>query len=161
MCEFVVRFCARYQLAVDDRARCVAPWRLAFAAAESSPRPVIRNLLLGASAHMSYDLCAVIVDMLSHETDAEDFRHDVLAINRVIDAGIAPVQRSLAAFSPYAGMLAGVGGGLDDLVTWRTFAHWRQGAWADAIAIRSGALTLPDVERRATRRGASLRPLPL
>lgn len=160
MSDFVVRFCARYERALSDRGSCAAPWRLAFSVAETTARPVIRNLLLGASAHMSYDLCAVILDLLEvHEAD--ELERDVLAINRVIENGIAPVQRALAVRSGYAGMLAGIGGGLDDLVTWRTFSRWRLGAWRDALAVAAGSATLRDVELRVARRGSTLRRLPI
>ncbi len=160
MSDFVVRFCARYERALADRTKCAAPWRRAFSVAETTPRPVIRNLLLGASAHMSYDLCACIVDLLDLH-DAAALERDVLAINRVIEAGIAPVQRALAMRSGYAGILAGIGGGLDDLVTWRTFSRWRLGAWRDALAVVAGTATLRDVEHRVARRGRALRRLPL
>lgn len=160
MCDFVVRFCARYECALADRARAARPWQLAFLAAEASDRPVIRNLLLGASAHMSYDLCAVILDLFEHH-DASAVQRDVLAINAVIEHGIAPVQRALAARSRYAALLSGFGAGLDDLVTWRMFARWRLGAWHDAIAVAAGAATLADVEARIAKRATTLRHFPL
>lgn len=160
MSDFIVRFCARYELALAGPETCVAPWRLAFAVAETTARPVIRNLLLGASAHMSYDLCAVIVDLLE-DHDAAELERDVLAINRVIDGGIAKVQRALASRSAVAGVLSGIGGGIDDLVTWKTFSRWRLEAWRDALAVAEGSATLRDVEARVLARGAALRHFPL
>lgn len=160
MSDFVVRFCARYERALADRPRAARPWQLAFAAAEANERPVIRNLLLGASAHMSYDLCAVILDLLE-DHDAAVLERDVLAINQVIERGIAPVQRALAVRSSYAALLAGFGAGLDDLLTWRTFARWRLGAWRSALAIAAGRATFADVETRIAQRGVALRRFPL
>jgi hypothetical protein len=160
MSDFVVRFCARYERALADRPRAARPWQLAFASAEANERPVIRNLLLGASAHMSYDLCAVILDLLAeHDPDAIEL--DVLAINHVIERGIAPVQRALAMRSSYAALLAGFGAGLDDLLTWRMFASWRHGAWHSARTVAAGRATLADVETRIARRAAALRRFPL
>lgn len=160
MSDFVVRFCARYETALGGRKTCAAPWQLAFAAAETTARPVIRNLLLSASAHMSYDLCVVIVGLLD-EHDRADLERDVLAINRVIEPGIAPVQRALAVRSPHAAMLAAIGGGLDDLVVWRMFARWRLGAWSDALGVAAATLTFADVEARIAERALTLRRLPL
>lgn len=160
MSDFVVRFGARYERALSQPKASAAPWRAAFSAAEASPRPVIRNLLLGASAHMSYDLCAVLVDLLG-EHEATELERDVLAINRVIAPGIAMVQRALAVRSPQAAVLAAMGGGLDDLVVWRTFARWRLGAWHAALGIAAEASTLSDVESRVASRALALRRLPI
>lgn len=160
MSDFVVRFCARYELALNEPPARVTPWRFAFAAAESAPRLTLRNLLLGVSAHMSYDLCAVIVDMLARSS-ADEIEHDVLAVNCVIDPGIAAVQRALAKRSSHAGLLARIGGGIDDFVTWQTFTRWRREAWHDALAIVSEKTTLSEVEARIGRRARTLALLPL
>jgi hypothetical protein len=160
MSDLVVRFCERYERALASPVTCPAPWRIAFEAAEAAPDRTIRNLVLGASAHMSYDLCAVIVERLVDD-DTADLERDVQAINDVIDRGIVPVQRALASRSASAGVLAGLGGGIDVLVTWQTFRRWRHRAWLDALAIAARKSTLARVEARVAARATWLARLPI
>lgn len=155
--DFIVRFAARYELALSDPSAAVLPWRTAFDSAHEGPRPTIRHLLLGINAHMSYDLCAVLVDLLAADTPA-DRERDVVGINDVIESGIGPVQRAIyARFRDHTGLLDAFGLGIDELVTWLTFTRWRGDAWTDALAILDGRRTLADVERRVHTRARLLR----
>ena len=154
--DFMVRFCARYEQALSTPSASVSPWRLAFDNAARDPKPVLRHMLLGINAHMSYDLCAVLVDMLTGSPPAPR-EADVRQINQVIDGGIDRVQRAIGTrYGTYTGWLDFVGLGLDELATWKTFVEWRQDAWDDALEVLSGASSLADVERRVTYKGHAI-----
>jgi len=182
--DFIVRFATRYEVALGDRRHAVWPWRIAFERAERRPRSILSNLLLGINAHMSYDLCAVLVALLEHD-DPSAREHDVRTINRVIEHGIGPVQRAVidelgsrpsgagpgsrppgagggsrpsrAAGGGYLGWADALGLGLDELATWTTFVRWRGDAWTQALAILDGTTTLAAVERRVGLRSTALR----
>lgn len=158
LADLDVRFASVYLEAVEHPERRVAPWRIAFADAET-PGNVMRHLLLGVNAHMTYDLCVSLLD--GFVDDRARRQHDFDAVNRIMSFGIGQVQVMLCTRYPAwfrrADML---GLGVDELLTYDTFVRWRTRAWTDAMAILDGKLTREAVEARVARRARWIARLP-
>ncbi len=159
--SFDVRFARRYQFALENPTLRGAPWRIAFAMADSRPR-AIRHLMLGINAHMSYDLVCVLLEA-GVLGDRPDERHrDFVAVNGVIAKAVPSIDRLIEDhYGEHLRAMDMLSLNASELLTEDTFAGWRGRAWNDAAAIRAGKLTLEDVERRVVRRARLLGFLPV
>jgi hypothetical protein len=158
--DFDVRFALRYKHALENPAARVRPWKLAFDACERDATRAIRHLMLGINAHMSYDLCAVLLEGIVD--DRQKRVRDFLAVNHVIAHAVGSIQNLIE--TRYDGgrlRLADLlGMNVDELLTQETFADWRGRAWSDAMDILDGRLTLGAVEARVARRARWLSLMP-
>jgi hypothetical protein len=158
--DFDVRFARCYARAVDGPGRRPQPWDVAMRSAERSPRRAVRHLMLGINAHMRYDLCCVLLEGVVD--DRERRLRDFVAVNGVIARAVDSVQRSIEDhYGDGLRLLDVVGLHLDELLTEKRFASWRNTAWEDAMSILDGSKTLGDVEREVTHKAKQLALLPL
>jgi hypothetical protein len=140
MAEFTVRFAARYELALTDPTRRARPWAVAFDTSARGGRCVIRDLLLGVNAHMSYDLAMVLVEGLIGPDPTPEQHADFDKVNAVIARAVDPVQRTLERrFGAWLGGADVLAGRFDEYVTIEAFSAMREQAWTDALAILRGA----------------------
>ena len=144
----------------EDPQAAAGPWRLAFAKAKGSRGVVLKHLLLGINAHMSYDLCVVLVDGLVD--DRARRKRDFDAVNRVMHLAISPIQSVVEdRYGEWLRRADTVGLGVDELLTYDRFVRWRTRAWDDAMAILDGRATVAEVDDRVTRRGRLIAWVPL
>ena len=157
--RFTVDFAERYRDALENPGRRPRPWRMAFARAERSDRP-LRDLLLGINAHMAYDLTLTLVDCVLDEPDRR--RADYLLINRLLATAVDPVQTGMARrHRRWLAWADALGGRLDERITLTCFERTRARAWSDAIEILQGGGSRRSLEQRVTRRARRLSRLPL
>lgn len=158
--DFDVRFARRYAHALENPELRAAPWRIAFDAADVKGVRAIRHLMLGINAHMSYDLCQVLLEGV---LDDRARRHrDFVKVNGVIARAVPSIQRLVE--DEYGENLRAMdllGLNADELLTEDTFADWRGRAWRDVTGILDGRGTIDDVARRVARRAQWLRLLPV
>jgi hypothetical protein len=158
--DFDVRFARRYQFALENPTQRGAPWKIAFDAAERRGARAIRHMMLGINAHMSYDLCEVLLEGVVD--DPVRRRRDFLAVNSVITRAVPSIQRLVEdKYGEGLRTMDLLGLNADELLTEETFTDWRGRAWDDAMQILAGRLSLPDVERRVARRARWLGLLPV
>jgi hypothetical protein len=158
--RFDVEFAGTYQRALEDPANAPGPWKLAFDVARGSKSAVLKHLLLGINAHMSYDLCVVLLDGLVD--DRARRQRDFDAVNKVMSRAIDPIQDVIESrYGDWLRVADTVGVGVDEVLTYDRFVRWRTRAWRDALAILDGRLTRADVDRRVTRRGRAIALLPI
>ena len=115
------------------------PWRIAFEAANATPRvPPIRHLLLGMNAHINYDLPRALLAVISDaefadpaviaRREADHTRIDEVLASRVgaEDAELAAAGRTLTdtVLQP-----------LNRLATKRLLRESRRKVWANAVAL--------------------------
>ena len=152
LAEFDVRFARLYLdalLSPSSRPRC---WAFALERSARDDGRVLAHLLLGISAHMRYDLCAVLLGGFVEPGKREARRRDFLSVNRVMSRAIDPIQEVIEArYGSWLRVADLLGGGLDERLTFTGFRGWRDRAWDDAMRILDGELTLDDVDRRVTR----------
>lgn len=151
LADFDVRFATFYRNALENPATAPEPWRIAFDVAKTDEKKLIRHLMLGINAHMSYDLCAVLLG--GFVDDPVKRKPDFDRVNDVMRAAIDPIQRVLE--DRYAAWLAAAdaaGFGIDEVLTVDLFVSWRTRAWNDAMDIYAGKLALADVEKRIAER---------
>lgn len=159
MSFFDVAFANKYRLAVDRPDAAPGPWRISFEVAERRQGRVIRDLLLGVNAHMSYDLVLTLVDDVLD--DPARRYADYLAVNRVLADAIDPVQRALEArYGEWLFWADQIGGRIEEVLSIDTFVHLRQRSWDDAIAIQEGRLSKQELEERTTRKARMIAMLP-
>jgi hypothetical protein len=160
LAAFDVKFANSYRVALEDPQAAAGPWRLAFAKAKGSRGVVLKHLLLGINAHMSYDLCVVLVDGLVD--DRARRKRDFDAVNRVMHLAISPIQSVVEdRYGEWLRRADTVGLGVDELLTYDRFVRWRTRAWDDAMAILDGRATVAEVDDRVTRRGRLIAWVPL
>lgn len=158
--DFDVRFARRYKFALEHPEQRALPWKIAFDAASGDAGHAIRHLMLGINAHMSYDLCEVLLEGVVD--DRERRLRDFLAVNGVITHAVPSIQRLVEArYGEGLGTMDLLGLNADELLTEETFSQWRSRAWRDAMAILDGRMKLADVERRVARRGRWLNWIPV
>ncbi len=159
--DFDVRFARRYQLALEHAGERGLPWKVAFdAAGGDRGHHAIRHLMLGINAHMSYDLCEVLLEGVVD--DRERRLRDFLAVNGVITHAVPSIQRLVEdRYGEGLRTMDTLGLNADELLTEERFAAWRGRAWRDAMAILDGRGKLADVERRVARRGKWLMWIPI
>lgn len=159
MSVFDVTFAEKYQAALDDESAAPGPWQVAFETAAKDQGRVIRDLLLGVNAHMSYDLVVTLVDDVLD--DPAKRYADFVAVNRVLADAIDPVQRALEArYGDWLFWADQIGGRVEEVLTLETFEHLRQRSWDDALAIKEGRLTKEKLEERVTQKARMIALLP-
>jgi hypothetical protein len=143
--DLLERFAEYYFAAVEayeaKTAGVPAAWRVAFDAANDPDLEVMQHLLLGINAHINYDLVLCLGDVLAPEWQAlsDDQRHarylDHCRINEIIGHTIDAVQDQIVEhYSPWMDIVDRVLGSLDEWLTLRLIAHWREQVWARAVA---------------------------
>ena len=158
--DFDVRFAKRYQFALENPDRRGTPWKIAFDAAERRSQNAIRHLMLGINAHMSYDLCEVLLEGVVD--DRARRKRDFLTVNGIITHAVPSIQRLVEdRYGEGLRTMDILGLNADELLTEETFTDWRGRAWDDAMGILDGRLTLPQIERRVARRARWLSLLPV
>jgi len=118
-------------------------------------------LMLGINAHMSYDLCMVLLE--KGVVDDRNARvRDFLAVNHVIAQAVGSIQNLVETKYEHGTLRIAdlLGMNVDELLTQETFADWRGRAWTDAMEIIDGRQTMRDVEKRVARRARWLGLLP-
>jgi len=136
-------FADYYFLALDDYDRghpaTPAVWQIAHDAANTPGTWTLQSLLLGVNAHINYDLVLALADVLGPEwptlsAETLALRHaDHCQINTIIAASVNMVQDQLTAeWTPGLGLLDKALGPLDETLTARLIAHWRETVWQDA-----------------------------
>ncbi len=160
---FDVRFASLYRDALETpKAARVGPWKVAFDDADRETTAVLRQLILGINAHMSYDLCVVLLGGFVEPDRVAARKRDFDAMNSVMAIAIDPIQAIIEErYGDWLRSSDGFAVGFDELVTYDTFVQWRTRAWDDAMAIAAGKLTLLDVERRVRIRGSFFRLIPV
>jgi hypothetical protein len=158
--DFDVRFARRYQFALEHPTERGRPWAIAFDEAEKPGARAIRHLMLGINAHMSYDLCEVLLEGVVD--DRERRYRDFVAVNRIIANAVPSLQRLIEDhYGEHLRWMDILGLNADELLTEATFTEWRGRAWSDAMKIMDKRLTLRDVEARVARRARWLSLLPV
>ena len=154
------RFAAYYLDALDAYERHLAGtpavWQVAFDGAGSANNHALQILLLGVNAHINYDLVLTLVDMLNPEWETlstaqrtqryEDHCH----VNEVIGQTIDIVQdQVIEPVAPGMDLIDTMLGPLDEWLTSRLIAKWREEVWQNAVAWLKAA---DAAEREALRR---------
>lgn len=159
LAEFDVRFAMTYRRALESPGNRPGPWAIAFAEADRGDKSLLRHLLLGINAHMSYDLCVVLLEGLV--VDPSQRQGDFDAVNDVMRRAIDPIQAVLEQrYGPWLRRADALGLGVDEVLTYERFVDWRTRAWTDAVDIRAGRLTRADLDARVTRRAKWIRLMP-
>ena len=158
MARFAVAFANRYRVALQEPAARVRPWQTTFDAAESAEPRVIRVLVLGINAHMSYDLATVLAD--TSLDDPTRRRRDYVHLNALLARAVDPVGKVLGArYGRWIERIDWAAQGLDEGLTMAWFTRTRERAWTDALALRTNAYTRADLEARVNRAALTLRAL--
>lgn len=173
MYALLYRFIEYYFDALDawdhDAASTPAAWRSAFEADQQPDLHVLQNLMLGVNAHISYDLIYALLDVLRPDWDTLDADHraqryqDYVIVNRVICDTLDAVQDGVVERHSPAMNWVDLGfGRLDERLTERMIARWREDSWESALALLAVPATDLDnlraeVEARAVRRAEAIR----
>ncbi len=117
-------------------------WRITHDAACANACLPLQNLMLGVNAHISYDLVLALVELLEAEwprlsSEAQAMRYqDHCHVNTVIGRTIETVQDEvIAQLTPAFALVDSVLGSLDEWVTTRMIATWRDTVWRYAAAL--------------------------
>jgi hypothetical protein len=173
MNALLYRFIEYYFDALDayDREAAAAPaaWRHAFEADQQPDVHVLQNLMLGVNAHISYDLIYALLDVLRPDWNTLDEAHraqryqDYVIVNRVICATLDAVQDGVVErYSPAMNWVDRGFGRLDEWMSERMIARWREDSWESALALLAAPeadldLLRAEVEARAVRRADAIR----
>jgi hypothetical protein len=138
-------------LAAYEQQPAAAPpvWQLAHDMARREHVMTIQHLLLGVNAHINFDLIFSLADLLEPEwdqldEDAREKRHaDHTQVNLIIGETIDRVQDAiLEPRSPWLDIFDRLLGPVDEWLTSRLIAGWREAVWREAvrlIALREAA----------------------
>jgi hypothetical protein len=142
MAAFVDRFAARFLDAVtarDEKRPVTRSWSAAFVAAGEWRIGVLRNLLLGMTAHIGLDLGVVAAEVASGagSTGLEGMRPDFDAVNDVLSSLVPRVEAAVGQLSPAIGLLDKAGGRADAFAISRVIAVARDMAWRNALELTS------------------------
>jgi Family of unknown function (DUF5995) len=140
------RFADYYFVALEeyeqDHAKAPMVWKIAHDATCDRRVMAVQELLLGVNAHINYDLVFALVDLLGPEWDAlsEDRRAaryaDHSRVNDVIGRTIDDVQgQVLERDSRFLALIDNLLGPVDELLTSRLIAHWRDTVWHNAVRL--------------------------
>jgi len=137
MAGFVDLFAARFLEAVrarDEGRPVTRSWSVAFSASGRWRTGVLRNLLLGMTAHIGLDLGIVAAEVATgptgHGLDA--MRADFDSINAVLASLVPAVENAVSELSPAIGLLDRAGGAADAFAIARVINVARDIAWANA-----------------------------
>ncbi len=121
---------------------CPQVWKVAFSVSPLSKAHAIQNLLLGVNAHINYDLVFVLAQLLQEEWNAlsspqRQLRYrDHCRINTIIYETIDSVQdQVIERFSPHFDIIDRLMGPLDEWLTAKLIAEWRDEVWNLALAL--------------------------
>ena len=139
-------FAAYYFSALEayERDQRTAPptWRIAFDTAQNPSALVFQHLLLGVNAHITYDLVLAMVDVLTPEwaslSEGErELRYaDYTHVNDVIGRTVDAVQDDIVSRAmPAMGVVDKMLGPVDEWMTSRLIAHWRDHVWKEATRL--------------------------
>lgn len=142
------RFADYYFVALDTYtcAQPAAPvWQIAFDAAARADTAPLANLFLGVNAHINYDLVLTVYDLLHPEWATlspalrqlryEDHTH----VNEVIAGTIDRVQDTvLERYTPSLDLVDKLLGPLDEWMTAKMIARWRETVWHNAVQMVEG-----------------------
>lgn len=136
---YLVAFANRYRRALVDFERgndVPAPWELSFGASYDSATLLLQDALLGVSAHINYDL-PYALRSAAIDPDRPAKRRDHDRINRVLEALVDVVQRSLADVYDAEGYrrLDRQLGSLDEAFTLIGLTEARTLAWRHAVRL--------------------------
>ena len=137
------RFAEYYFVALDsyDHAQPAPPvWQVAFDAAAHPHSTTLQNLFLGVNAHINYDLVLTLYDMLlpewvnlSHALRQSRYQ-DHTHVNDIIAATIDGVQDTVVErYTPEMEWVDKVLGPLDEWMTAKMIARWRETVWHQAV----------------------------
>jgi hypothetical protein len=154
--QLLHRFADYYFAALEaydrDPRSAPAAWQRAHDAARSAEMTALQKMVLGINAHINYDLVLSVVDLLQPEwrTLADPQRAerhaDYLHVNDVIARTVDAVQDDvIAPAMPIMHYLDELMGPVDEMVTSRLIAHWRDTSWQHAMRL----LEAEDVQERA------------
>lgn len=137
MAAFVDLFAARFldAVAARDAGRPVTrSWSVAFDAARQWRTGLLRNLLLGMTAHIGLDLGIVAAQTATGPTGhGLDAMHaDFDSINEVLAALVPAVMAAVGELSPAIGLLDKAGGQADAFAIDRVISVARDIAWRNA-----------------------------
>jgi hypothetical protein len=117
-------------------------WRFAFDAAHRPNVHVLRNLLLGINAHISFDLVFALSDMLQSEwsklaLEGRQSRYrDFCLVNKVISDTIDSVQDQIVdRYEPMMEVVDKALGPLDEWMTEWMIRDWREQVWSHATQL--------------------------
>lgn len=141
-------------LAAYEQQPAAAPpvWQLAHDMTRREHVMTIQHLLLGVNAHINFDLIFSLADLLEPEwdqldEDARDKRHaDHTQVNIIIGETIDRVQDTiLEPRSPWLDIFDRLLGPVDEWLTSRLIAGWREAVWREAVRL----ITLREAADRA------------
>ena len=144
--ELLHRFAEYYFDALSayekDPASAPAVWRRAFDSAQQPEVNALQNLILGVNAHINYDLVLTLVDMLEPEwrhlsVDKLEKRYaDHCRVNDIIGGTIDAVQdQVIERAQPVMRFVDIALGPIDEWMTSRLIAHWREEVWNNALVL--------------------------
>jgi hypothetical protein len=151
-------FADYYFIALEnyDNDRPTPPlWQLTFDAAARRDTATIQNLFLGVNAHINYDLVLTVYDMLfpewenlspaSRRSRYEDHTH----VNEIIAETIDGVQDTVVErFSPAMDLVDRLLGPLDEWMTAKMIARWRENVWLQAVEMLEAPTKLEQAQVR-------------
>jgi hypothetical protein len=140
------RFAGYYFVALEsyeqDPAAAPRVWQLAHGATRAPKAFALREMLLGVSAHINYDLVLTLVDVLGPEWDAlsESQRSaryaDHCRVNEVIGRTIDDIQdQVLERDSRLMSVIDDLLGPVDEALTSRLITRWRETVWRNAVLL--------------------------
>lgn len=138
-------FAGVYFTALDQynqQLKCPLVWEEAFRLVPLGSADPIQNLLLGVNAHINFDLVFVVAALLKEEwsslsAELQQLRYrDHCRINNIIHQTIDEVQDVvIERFSPKFDIIDRLFGQLDEWMTARLIAEWRDEVWDAAVAM--------------------------
>ena len=149
-CEWVDallhRFAEYYFTALESYERgdgsIPAVWLRTFDATQASGIHPLQNLILGVNAHINYDLVFALSDLLMPEWNRLSDKQkgsryrDHCHVNQIIFASIDRVQdQVIERENPEMDVVDKLMGPLDEWLTSRLIATWREHVWQDAIRL--------------------------
>jgi hypothetical protein len=147
--KYAVAFANLYREALIQEETQTEPksWKIAFDAARNNSALVFQDLLLGINAHINRDLPFALKEVGVFPQAQR--RADHLAINRVLQTALEPVQTSIAeGYAAGLGVLFNLFDPFDDDISNFAFTTARDVAWVHGVALATaGEENLPMVAR--------------
>jgi len=127
-------FFHRYLTAVHDTWAGRPPseaWQVAFDAAVEDHLIVVQHLLLGANAHINFDLAIAVAEAIP-AAELPAFEPDYMKMNELLSSLIAGMSADISRFWPLLRLISRFSAGADDAIVAFSLRAARDEAWATA-----------------------------
>jgi len=130
-------FFHRYLTAVHDTWAGRPPsesWQVAFDAAVEDHLIVVQHLLLGANAHINFDLAIAVAEAIP-QAELPAFEPDYMKMNELLSSLIAGMAADISRFWPLLRFISRYAAGADDAIIAFSLRAARDQAWTTAVEL--------------------------